>query len=188
MKTQSLFSLSLILGLLVTNSVSSFARSSMPGIPVSFDKCAESKTWKRPSEAEQRKYIQNNTRYDLETRKQLGGDHWKRDVFVFAEYPGGSGTYDINNLSGLWSLPKLKLLSTRCKTYSKNLMSKRMAGIWLFSYQIKNIKWVNNHYIVLVKSTGAGIQFIQMHRQEHGTSLPLKVMTEDGIELKQLKY
>ncbi|MDF5706635.1 MAG: hypothetical protein PUP90_02865 [Nostoc sp. S4] len=188
MKTRSLFSLNLILWLLLTSSVSSFAQPSIAGITVSFDKCAESKTWKRPSDAEQRRYLQEFKRYDRETIEQLGGDYWKRNVFVFTDYPGGSGTYDINNLSGLWSLPKLKFLSTKCKTYSKNLMSKKMAGIWLFSYQIKNIKWVNNHYVVLVKSTGAGIQFIQVQRQEHSNSLPLKVITEDGIELKQLKY
>jgi hypothetical protein len=189
MKTQLLLNLSLTLGLLLTSSISSLASAKTAKNTVAFDICAESKTWKRPSPVKQRGYLEELIhRYNAGTVERLGGDYWNRNVFVFVDYPGGSGTYDINNLSGLWSAPKLKMLSKRCEDYSTNLSSQKIAGIWLFSNRVKNIKWVKNHYVMQVDSTGSGIQFLQIQRHENINSLPLKVIDQNGNEIGLLRY
>ncbi|MCW5312967.1 hypothetical protein GTQ43_03605 [Nostoc sp. KVJ3] len=47
-------------------------------------------------------------------------------------------------------------------------------------HQIISIKWVDNHYVMVVSPTQRGVQFIQFSRREHRDLLPLIVITENG--------
>ncbi|MBP5973203.1 hypothetical protein HW132_10775 [Brasilonema sp. CT11] len=140
----------------------------------------------RPSNAEQKKHIQKFAdRYNQKIVESLGGDYWKYNIFVFTSYPGGSGNFDIGHLSGLWSLKNVIHIS-KCENDVTNLNSKKIAGIWVLSHTVTNIKWVDNRYVMVVKPTERGVQFLQFYRQENQDKLPLTVVTENGNQVAVL--
>ena len=80
-------------------------RTTEKNIP--FQICSEAKNWVRPSATKQKEYLTGfKSRYSNEQVNTLGGKYWTYNIFAFVNYPGGSGIFDINNLSGLWNLKK----------------------------------------------------------------------------------
>ncbi|GAB1539041.1 hypothetical protein NUACC21_17060 [Scytonema sp. NUACC21] len=152
---------------------------------IKFKICSESTTWTRPTAAEQRKRLQSSGRYSSEDIEQLGGDYWKKNIFSFTRFPGDSGNYDIANLSGLWKVQNATYPS-KCDNYVNELNSGKIAGVWVLHHKVVNIKWVGNRYVMLVKPTGQGTQFIQFPRRERLESLPLRVVNESGKKVEVL--
>lgn len=151
---------------------------------IPYEICTESKAWVRPTSSQQKAKLQSLKRYSDEEIRELGGKYWKLNIQSVTHYPGGSGTYDIIHLSGLWTL-RDDTHPTNCSSFSA-IDSGKQASVWLLLHKVVSIKWQGNHYVMLVKPTGKGVQVIRFSRKEHQSSLPLTVMTEDGKRLEVL--
>jgi hypothetical protein len=162
------------------------AQSTEKNIP--FQVCVEAKNWVRPSPAKQKEYLESFKRYSKKQVEKLGGDYWTNDIFAFINYPGGSGIFDINNLSGIWSLKDGEAIKNKQCTSISSIESKHKADIWLFTYKPMSIKWVSNSYVMVVKPIQKGIQVIHFDRKENQDKLPLTVVTESGKQVQVLKY
>ncbi|AFZ24624.1 hypothetical protein Cylst_2405 [Cylindrospermum stagnale PCC 7417] len=152
---------------------------------IPFKVCGESNTWKRPTAAEQRKHLQSLSRYSPAEIEQLGGNYWKFNIFSFINYPGGSGSFDLINRTGLWQL-KNPTRPVRCDNYIAELNAKKIAGVWVFSHKIVNIEWVGGRYVMQVKQTKQGAQVIQFPRRETLQTLPLTVVNQNGKKVAVL--
>ncbi|NJL61304.1 MAG: hypothetical protein HC903_05075 [Methylacidiphilales bacterium] len=156
---------------------------------IPFQICAEAKNWVRPSASKQKEYLTNlKTRYSNAQIQALGGTYWTYNFFAFVDYPGGSGVFDINNLSGLWSLKKGDSTENKKCTPISSIKGKNEADIWLFNYQPIKIKWVNRNYVMVVKPIQKGWKSVHFSRLENQEKLPLTVVTESGKKLQVLKY
>ncbi|MFH7026840.1 MAG: hypothetical protein ACHBN1_15870 [Heteroscytonema crispum UTEX LB 1556] len=148
--------------------------------------CGESKTWVRPSATEQKQHLQEMaSRFSPEVVKQLGGKYWKHNIFSFTSYPGGSGTFEIKHLSGLWKNPNPTRPST-CDKSLTELNSGKIARIYVLLHQVTKVSWQGNYYVMVVKPTGRGAQIINLPRRESQKILPLKVVNEKGKEVAVL--
>jgi len=157
-------------------------RTSIP-----FNICSTSPTWVRPDKATQIWKLQNLKRYGDVTENPMHDvieSWWTHDVFSFTTY-GASLFYDYTYLSGLWT--SHSSTTWRCSSnYPMTINSRQMARVWLLLHKIVNIKWVDNHYVMVVKPTDQGVQVIQFSRREHQDLLPLKVVAENGRQLEVL--
>jgi len=162
--------------------------NAQPQKNIKFKVCGETDTWTRPTVIEQKKHlIELGHRYPQQTINQLGGEYWKYNIFAFTTYPGGSGTYDIEQLSGLWK-PQNARYPFNCDNYVLQLNSGNIARIWTKNYKVTNIKWINKHYIVKVKYMKRGGQVVQFLRQEKYKSLPLNVIDNLYNQINVLFY
>jgi len=162
--------------------------NAQPQKDIKFKVCGETDTWTRPTAIEQRKHlIDLKPRYPQEIINQLGGEYWKYNIFAFITYPGGSGTYDIEQLSGLWKPQKVRY-AANCDDYVIELNAGKIARIWTLNYKVINIKWINRHYIMQVKHMKQGGQVIQFSRQEKYKSLPLNVIDDRDNQVRVLFY
>jgi hypothetical protein len=155
---------------------------------INFKVCYESKTWIRPTPAEQKTHLVSfNGRYTPEEIAELGGDYWKYNIFAFTSFPGGSGNFDIGHRSGLWTSQDSNN-TKKCNDYVTQLNSGKTGAVWILNYKIVSFKWVNNRYILQGKQTKQGWQQIQFSRRESLESLPLTVMNERGQNVPVLFY
>lgn len=151
---------------------------------IPFEVCGESKTWVRPTETQQRKHLQSTKRYSDETIANLGDIYWKNNILSFTKYPGGSGTYDIIQRTGLWTLHNATHPS-KCDDFGV-IDSGQKASVWLLLHRVKSINWQGNRYVMVVQPIGSGVQVIRFPRRERQEELPLTVVTEDGKRVKVL--
>ncbi|MEH2425056.1 MAG: hypothetical protein V7K48_30380 [Nostoc sp.] len=160
-------------------------------IEVPFKVCYSSEIWVRPTKAEQIKFLMSRKArygdvtkepkryYDLER-------WWSHNIFSFTMF-GGSAFADYHYLAGLWTLKGNPVW--QCDESSRHkINTKEIAEVWVLLYKAISIKWVGNHYLMVVKPTKKGFQYIELPRQEHQDSLPLKVITEDGSDIKVLPF
>ncbi|AKG20897.1 hypothetical protein IJ00_05900 [Calothrix sp. 336/3] len=153
---------------------------------IKFNVCGESQTWVRPSAKEQKQHLQQlSNRYSQDKINQLGGDYWKHNIFAFTTYPGGSGTFDINNFSGLWKKPNPVRRST-CDKSVVEINSGKIARVYILLHRVTKIQWQNNRYIMVVKPVGKGVQIINLPRKEKQNKLPLTVVDESGKQIALL--
>ncbi|MBD2199901.1 MULTISPECIES: hypothetical protein [Calothrix] len=155
---------------------------------IKFKICSESETWVRPTAAEQKNHLASfNGRYSPEEIAALGGDYWKYKIFAFSSFPGGSGTFDIGHLSGLWKSQDTKK-PANCDDYVSQLDAAKSGAALILNYKIVGIKWINNRYIVQVKSIKRCWQQVQFYRRDNSSSLPLIVVDEKGRKVPVLFY
>jgi hypothetical protein len=151
-----------------------------------FQVCLERNAWVRPSLSEQKNHLASNGRYSSISAE--GDDHWKYKVFALTTYPGGSGTYDLGNVSGLWKENKGEKIirSAKCDGYIPKLNAGELASIWLLNYKIVNLTWNGDRYVMRVKNVRKGTQTIHFDRKEKLQSLPLSVIDENGHNVSVL--
>ncbi len=153
------------------------------GEELSFEICGESTTWERPAEQEQNANWWSSGRY-------AGGDEevikypWIHNFFVV--YGSASGEYDITNLSGLWTLPG----NVRAKCFEPErhdaILKLQTAEVWVLLHKVKTIKRVGTYYVIVVKPTEKGVQFVQFPRPECQLPLTLYFVTEEGQEIERI--
>jgi hypothetical protein len=127
---------------------------------VSFEVCAESSTWTRPSPELQANKIWNDPRY-----KGLGKDAyaWTHDFLVIDEFMDISGILAVTNLSGLWTV-KTEWLH---KCYLDKSPAPSISGwieVVLLLHRVKEIQYDANTYTVVVEPSGKGFQWFFVHR------------------------
>ncbi|MEH1835183.1 MAG: hypothetical protein V7L29_24790 [Nostoc sp.] len=156
-------------------------------IEVPFKICNSSETWVRPTKAEQMKFLLSTKRYDDLTKEPERFERWLRyNIFSFTTF-GGSSFFDYHYLAGLWTPTGNPVW--QCDKFSRTKINTgEIAEVWVLLYRVISIKWVGNHYLMVVKPTKKGFQKIQLSRREDQDSLPLKVITEDGNDMKVLPF
>ncbi|MEH2335500.1 hypothetical protein [Nostoc sp.] len=154
-------------------------------IEVPFKICSSSEIWVRPTKAEQMKFLLSmKARYDDVTKKPERYERWFRyNIYSFTTF-GGSSFFDYSNLTGFWSHSDNPVW--QCGESRHKINTGEIAEVWVLLYRVISIKWVGNQYLMVVKPTKKGFQKIQLSRREDRDSLPLKVITEDGSEMKVL--
>jgi hypothetical protein len=153
------------------------------GDELPFDVCGESTTWVRPPEEEQNAKWWANFRY-RGTDEQVLKYPWAHDFFV--NYGHTSVTYDIENLSGLWTLPAN--VRTPCFEPARHdaILKLQTAEIWVLLHRVKSVKRLGTFYVVVVEPTREGVQFVQFPRPESWLPLTLCFVTEDGREVDRI--
>lgn len=150
---------------------------------IPFKICTGSKTWVRPTREEQIAELQPSKRYGDVTQgesRKLFESYWSHKIFSFTSF-GNSAFQDYRRLAGLWNLSDTKdALTWQCGGKSNAINAKEITEVWIMYHQIISIKWVGNHYVMVVSPTQRGVQVIQFPRREHRDSLPLIVITESG--------
>lgn len=152
---------------------------------VPFDVCGESLTWVRPTRAAQIKQLQSLGRYGADAlNKPLNNQiqrFWQQDVFAFTQY-GLSLRMEPVYFSGLWTVQ-----NTLWQCYDAPRVTQINAGktaeVWVLSHRVSRIQWTGNQYIMVVQPARTGVQFVQFSRREARSTLPLKVVTQQGTPL-----
>lgn len=153
------------------------------GTELSFEICGESTTWERPSEHEQDVKWWRSGRYDG-ADDQVIQYPWTHAFFIV--YGQGSIAYDIENLSGLWTLPGD--IRARCLEPERQdaILRLQKAEVWALSHQVKRVRRLDSHYVVVVEPLERGVQFVQFARPEQWLPLTFHFVTEDGQEIEQI--
>lgn len=148
-----------------------------------FEICGESSAWVRPSEEEQTRKWWNSGRY-----AGIGDEYLKRlwaDDF-FVAYGNASTEFDLENLSGLWTLPadvRAKCLEPQRQ---EAVLKLQVAEIWALFHRVINIKRLETNYVIVVEAAASGVQFVQFSRPSEQKPLTLHFITQGGEELKDI--
>ncbi len=179
-------------GLAIALQPESVARPSS-GIPIAaqaataipFDVCGESPTWVRPNKAAQIKQLQSMGRYGADVlNKPLNNQiqrFWQQDVFAFTQY-GLSLRMEPVYFSGLWTVQDT-LWQCYDAPRATQINAGKTAEVWVLSHRVSRIQWTGNQYIMVVQPARTGVQFVQFPRREARSTLPLKVVTQQGTPL-----
>ena len=153
------------------------------GEELPFEVCGESTTWVRPSEEEQNAKWWTSGRYKCadERCEQTIKDLWTHDFFVV--YGSASIEYDLENLSGLWTLQG----EERAKCYERErheaVLRLEMAEVWVLLHRVKQVKRLGAFYVIVVEPTERGVQFVQFPRPAEKVPLTLYFVTADGQQI-----
>jgi hypothetical protein len=148
-----------------------------------FEICGESSAWVRPPEEEQTRKWWNSGRY-----AGIGDEYLKRlwaDDF-FVAYGNASTEFDLENLSGLWTLPadvRAKCLEPQRQ---EAVLKLQVAEIWALFHRVINIKRLETNYVIVVEAAANGVQFVQFSRPSEHKPLTLHFVTQGGEELKDI--
>lgn len=187
----------LIVGLAITSAISCSSLGQFPPkaqVPdnnraITFQTCNPSPNWVRPSLNEQQQQLESLPRYgsqlNSEPLKSEFADFWNHKIFSFTSY-GLSARIEPINFSGLWSVTE-PILECYDSTVAEQVNSGEMGEVWLLSHKVTNLQWSEGEYVMVVESQGEGMEVIYFPRQETQTSIPLRVVTEDGEEVAVLK-
>lgn len=146
--------------------------------------CSEASDWQRPSSDQQYKQMVADERYsellhDKEFQ-QFAEQFWQHDILSFTTY-GLSARMEPVNLSGLWSVADDVWANCYSHDEGSDINSGSLAEAWLMHYQVVDLQWQNNHYVMVVEPHHRGMQVVQFARRETEVNLPLTVMTTQGI-------
>jgi len=123
--------------------------------------CGESTTWTRPSEEEQDAKWWTFGRYKCadEQCEQNVKAPWTHDFFVV--YGDASTEYDLQNLSGLWTLQGEERAG--CYEWERHeaVLRLEMAEAWVLLHRVKQVKRLGAFYVIVVEPTERGVQFVQ---------------------------
>ncbi|MGQ4648808.1 hypothetical protein [Lyngbya aestuarii] len=154
---------------------------------VSYEICGESNTWRRPTETEQIRELQTIPRYGADlTREPLKSTLQTfrgQNIFSFTSY-GLSSRIEPIYFSGLWTIEDTLFGCYDSSSRVAQINTGEIAEVWLILHRVVNLKWLDNHYVLVVEPTQQGVQFIQFSRKENQPLLPLEVVTENGRELE----
>jgi hypothetical protein len=153
------------------------------GAELAFKVCGESTTWMRPSEQEQNDKWWRSERYSS-ADEQVVQYPWTHDFFVM--YGHGSSTYDILNLSGLWTLSTD--VRARCLEPERQdaILRLQKTELWLLYHRVRQIKRIGSAYVIIVEPSESGVQFVQFARPEQRVPLTFHFVTEDGQEIERI--
>jgi hypothetical protein len=140
---------------------------------VPYEVCAESTAWVRPSPEVQAE-IWNMGRYQ-------GFRHdpyeWTHNFLIVPN--SASITYDLRNLSGLWTAPP----SEQCRSAeSPSQRENDWIEVWVLLHRVTQITHDNNTYTITVAPAGAGFQSIMFRRMN--PRAVLRFVTADGKQLE----
>lgn len=156
------------------------------GQDVPYDICLESKTWLRPTEAEQREHIWRDPRYGSEEiQKTL--PQWTEDFLV---YGGGANEQGkLIDWGGFWTAAgqitqkRDKLCQHRQADVSR---LGKQAEIWLKYHHLITLKRLDNTVVFVVEPQRQGFAVIDFLR--HGPDpLQFIFVTADGQEIIRIK-
>ena len=142
---------------------------------VPFDICAESRNWTRPSAAVQSK-IWNDPRYrEPDPRRAYQWTH----NFLPNEPDSASITYMNENLSGLWTDPRMNQCPRRRDPESER---NAWTEIWALNYHVTEITLTGVVYTVRVVGQERGYEIIQFRRPDSlgAAEALLRFVKEDG--------
>ena len=146
-------------------------RVSVQQVAVSFDMCARSEAWIRPS-ADVQSRIWNDPRY-----RDIGPNafEWTHS-FIPAEPDSESIQYSIVNLSGVWT----DVERNRCPW--RGAERGRWTEIWSLNYHVTSISLTGGNYTITVVPRESGYEIIQFRRPDIlGDSMTtLQFVTADG--------
>ncbi len=135
---------------------------------VSFQVCGESQDWVRPPKDQQRSKWWSNPRYQ-NARENYVEYPWTHNFFVV--YGTSDLEFDLANLSGLWSLPGNVRKSCVSRPNLESVLKLEKAELWVLLHRVKEIRFLNGEYIVIVEPTRTGAQFVQFPRFNRGRSV-----------------
>ncbi|MGK7883164.1 MAG: hypothetical protein AB4057_00890 [Crocosphaera sp.] len=173
------------------------------GTNIPFDVCFNSDTFVRPSNREQINFIRTgaSNRIISGTTDEdiINHPFWTSNIYISIIYEGGSGTGDLQIFSGLSLVAKNdKNLADGIRKCAYKLSETNPVGsssfqpnpknqLRLFNYKLKQIKWVNNKYVLLVEPRNSGFQFIHYNktRQDLASKNPvlIEVIDTNGRKL-----
>jgi hypothetical protein len=143
---------------------------------VSFDICAESNTWMRPSSELQAIKVWNDTRY-----KRFGKDayEWTHHFLVIEDSKHFGVIVALTNLSGLWTV--------KTRWLHQCYLDQERSHVWIdvvsLLHRVKEIQHQGNTYTVVVEPSGKGFQWIFVRRVSG--NVVLRFVTPEGNELER---
>ncbi|HAC62666.1 MAG TPA: hypothetical protein DCF68_03795 [Cyanothece sp. UBA12306] len=163
------------------------------GTNIPFDVCFDLDSFVRPNISEQIALMKKRANGGRSSVSNLADSIlWTGNVFVYNEYQGISGTGDHLIFQGLWSMIRdneslgekmsqcaFKLSDTNTFYTSGKTNSK--TEIRLFKHKLKQIKWVNNKYIMTVEPSQSGLQISHYNktRQHLASKNPVLIEVVD---------
>jgi hypothetical protein len=143
---------------------------------LSFEVCAESSTWVRPSPEVQAK-IWNDNRYKDFAKDSYAWTH----NFLFIDDPqSASVTGTFSNLSGMWTAQSSWMDACRIRQSRNGL---EWIEIWSLLHRVQEVRRDTNTYTVIVEPVVNGFQIIHVRRQN--PSVVLRFVTPEGKELER---
>jgi len=153
------------------------------GEELAFEVCGESTTWERPPESEQDDKWWRSGRYDGVDDSVIQYP-WTHAFFV--TYGHGSTSYDIENLSGLWTLPEDVWARCREPECQDAILKLEIAEVWALSHRVTSVRRLGAHTVVVVEPVESGVQFVQFPRPEQQVPLTFHFVTGDGQEIDEI--
>ncbi|MCS6813051.1 MAG: hypothetical protein NZ772_05690 [Cyanobacteria bacterium] len=154
-------------------------------VDVPFEICAEATDWTRPSPQEQEQELQKLPRYATELNREplrsLYQRLYNQSVFSFTAY-GISLRLEPLYFSGLWTVQSI-LRDCYDPNRIAQLNNGQLAEVWVLLHRVVSVQWDGSRYVMTVEPTSRGVQFIQFPRFEHDPTLPLQVLTREGLSL-----
>lgn len=153
---------------------------------IEFEICAAVDSWQRPSEVEQAKKLNQDSRYAVALNsdesenalKAASSQFWDHQVISFTSY-GLSARLEPVNLSGLWTVEN-QLLSCYESEVTMAINEGDRAEAWLLNQQVSSLEWDGDSYVMTVEPSPTGMQVVQFDRVDSAESLPLTVITDSG--------
>lgn len=146
--------------------------------------CSEAADWQRPSQDQQQKQLAADERYDslLQDKEfqQVADQFWQHDVLSFTTY-GLSARMEPVNLSGLWAVADDMWANCYSHGEDSAINEGTVAEAWLMHHHVVDLRWQNNHYVMVVEPDLQGMQVVQFARREAEADLPLTVVTTQGV-------
>lgn len=161
------------------------AISDYPPQAVAFEVCGELPDWQRATLEEQTAALQANPRYGetiaTDPLKELFDKFWSQSIITFTTY-GLSARTEPLYLSGVWT--GIDAMAD-CHTGDRpNAINQgELAEMWLIGYEVTEIEWTGETYLVTVDATASGLQFVQFERADNQDSLPIVVVEPSGDEV-----
>lgn len=156
---------------------------------VEFEVCAAVDSWQRPSDAEQAKKLNQDSRYAMslddsseDSLKMAASQFWDHQVISFTTY-GLSARMEPVNLSGLWTVED-QLLACYQPEATLAINEGDRAETWLLNQQITSLEWNGSSYIMTVEPSPTGMQVVQFDRMDSSATLPLIVVTDSGLDIE----
>ena len=156
----------------VTQIISALA---LTGQTIPFEVCAESHTWKRPTQDVQAK-IWNQGRYSGSGPTDY---YWTHNFFVLDDPLSASGFDHLHNLTGLWT--GVSEGFGKCDEKARPNPS-QWIEVWVLLHRVSEVTHADNTYTLTVELVGGGFQSILIRRLN--PSAVLRFVTPDGKELE----
>ncbi len=145
--------------------------------------CSEAPDWQRPSQEQQQKQLTTDERYsglvnDKEFQ-EFAQDLWQHNILSFTTY-GLSARMEPINLSGLWSVADDVWNQCYSNGEGNAINEGTLAEAWLMNYQVVDLQWQDDGYIMVVEPRAQGMQVVQFTRKENAPDLPLTIRLSQG--------
>lgn len=146
--------------------------------------CSEAANWQRPTVEQQQKQLTTDERYgELVNDKdfqELAQDLWHHHILSFTTY-GLSARMEPINLSGLWSVADDIWNHCYSQGEGASINEGTLAEAWLMNYQVVDLQWQADRYVMFVEPSSQGMQVVQFARKEREPELPLTITTSQGV-------